>query len=165
MRKHTLRSRPMFRSFSGHRSRMVGLTLIEILVALVVISVGLLGVAGLHAYSLKNNYDALLRSHASALAGDIADRMRANRTAALNGEYDIVLGPLVLDEEEDPIPVQVELKEWKDLLASQLPDGDGSIQLNTTADTRIVTIRIQWGEREDDEDADDRIEFVTETEI
>lgn len=168
MRKHTLKSRPMSPSFSD-RSRMGGLTLVEILVAVVVISVGLLGVAGLHAYSLKNNYDSLLRSHASALAGDIADRMRANRAAALKGDYDIGFDPLAFGEDDDPSNVQIELKEWKDLLAAQLPNGVGSIALVTTPasdtdpETRIVTIRIQWGEREAGDD--DVIEFATETEI
>ena len=69
-----------------------GFTLIEILVTLVIISVGLLGIAGLHSMSLRNNFDALIRSHASALADEIADRMRSNRTRALAGDYNVALG-------------------------------------------------------------------------
>jgi type IV pilus assembly protein PilV len=57
-----------------------GFTLIEVLVAMLVLAVALLGLAGLQAASLKNNQSAYNRSQASQLAYDIADRMRANST-------------------------------------------------------------------------------------
>ncbi|MBV6422558.1 MAG: hypothetical protein NAOJABEB_00340 [Steroidobacteraceae bacterium] len=55
-----------------------GVTLVEALVALVVLSIGLLGIAGLFVESLRSSRTALLRTHAVNLAGDIADRIRAN---------------------------------------------------------------------------------------
>lgn len=54
-----------------------GFTLIEVLVALVVISVGLLGVAGMLAYTVKGSQSAYLRSQATLLAYDLTDAMRA----------------------------------------------------------------------------------------
>src|SRR5262245_41622690 len=72
--------------------RCGGFTLIEILITLVIISVGLLCIAALHSMSLRNNFDALIRSHASALADEIADRMRTNRTRALAGDYNVAVG-------------------------------------------------------------------------
>lgn len=63
-----------------------GVTLVESLVALVVLSIGLLGIAGLFVESLRSSRTALLRSHAVNLAGDIADRIRANGNA--RDEYD-----------------------------------------------------------------------------
>jgi type IV pilus assembly protein PilV len=59
-----------------------GFTLIEVLVAMVVLTVGLLGLAGLQATSLKNSQNAYYRSVATQLAYDMADRMRANFTEA-----------------------------------------------------------------------------------
>ena len=56
----------------------IGFTLIEVLVAMLVLAVGLLGLAGLQATSLRNNQSAYNRSQATQLAYDIADRMRAN---------------------------------------------------------------------------------------
>ena len=55
-----------------------GFTLIEVLIAMIVLAVGLLGLAGLQATSLRNNQSAYNRIKATQLAYDIADRMRAN---------------------------------------------------------------------------------------
>ncbi|KZY63581.1 hypothetical protein A3735_25955, partial [Oleiphilus sp. HI0061] len=65
-----------------------GFTLIEILVTIVILSIGLLGVASLQMQGLRNNQSAYLRSQASILVYDIADRMRANSVAAIAGRYD-----------------------------------------------------------------------------
>jgi type IV pilus assembly protein PilV len=133
-----------------------GFTLTEILVTLVIISVGLLGVAGLHSMSLRNNFDALIRSHASALADEIADRMRTNRTRALAGDYNIAVGTT----RTGTTLADTDLIAWKQRLAAQLPNGDGSVAL-AAAPSRLVTITIQWGERE----TTTPVTFVTETEI
>lgn len=60
-----------------------GVTMVEALVALVVLSIGLLGIAGLFVESLRNSRTALLRTHAVNLAGDIADRILANSSAGV----------------------------------------------------------------------------------
>ena len=146
-----------------NRHRSAGLTLVEILITLLVVSVGLLGVAGLHAMSLRNNYDALMRSHASALAADIVDRMRANRAAVLvaESEYLIDMKTTEVDVGDDPTIALTDLSEWRKALDTQLPGGTGSVQINL--DTHIVTITIQWGER--GEKNSDPVSFVTRTEI
>ena len=58
-----------------------GFSLVEALVALVVMSIGLLGIAALYVESLRSGTSALLRSQAVAMASDMADRIRANPTA------------------------------------------------------------------------------------
>jgi type IV pilus assembly protein PilV len=63
------------------RSSERGITLVESLVALVVLSVGMLGIASLYISSLKAGRSALVRTQAVNLATDIADRIRANRDA------------------------------------------------------------------------------------
>src|SRR5690606_37316619 len=79
-------SRSLIAAARGRResTRGGGFTLIEVLIALVVMSVGLLGLASLQTNTLAFNRDAYLRSQATALAYDIIDRMRANRDAAVN---------------------------------------------------------------------------------
>ena len=59
--------------------RMAGISLVESLVALVVISVGMLGIAGLYLASLKAGRTASLRVQAINLVADMADRIRANK--------------------------------------------------------------------------------------
>lgn len=146
----------MKRSF--HQAKSSGFTLVEILVTLLVISIGLLGVAGLHSLSLRNNYDALMRSHASALASDIADRMRANQAAVVDGgEYDDVELGAAPTIDATSSQAAIDVFEWKEALAAQLPDGDGAIAIDVA--TRIVRIDVQWGER------GNTMTFTTETEI
>ncbi|MCY1279306.1 type IV pilus modification protein PilV [compost metagenome] len=60
-----------------------GFTLIEVLMALLVLAVGLLGMASLTMTSLQSNQGAYLRSQASLMAYDIVERMRGNRAEAL----------------------------------------------------------------------------------
>lgn len=64
-----------------------GFTLLESLIALVVLSVGMLGIASLHVEGLRNGRTASLRTKAITLATDMAEKMRANRDGALNGDY------------------------------------------------------------------------------
>ncbi len=65
-----------------------GFNLIENLVALLILSVGLLGLASLQAESIRSTNDAYVRSQATQLIVSLADRMRANRDAATDGQYD-----------------------------------------------------------------------------
>ena len=58
-----------------------GFSLVEVLIALIVMSVGMLGIAGLYVQSMQAGRTSMLRHHAITLAGDIADRIRANPTA------------------------------------------------------------------------------------
>ncbi|SFM60490.1 type IV pilus modification protein PilV [Marinobacter zhejiangensis] len=64
-----------------------GFSLIELLVTLVILAVGLLGLAGLMMDGLRNNQSAYLRTQASILAYDMADRIRLNRGQARVGMY------------------------------------------------------------------------------
>jgi type IV pilus assembly protein PilV len=68
---------------SQRSRRQGGISMVESLVALVVFSVGMLGIAGLYLSSLQASRTAKLRSQAVALVSSIADRIRANRDAAI----------------------------------------------------------------------------------
>ncbi len=67
-----------------------GFTLVEVLVATVVLSLGLLGLAGMQTASMRYNQDAYIRSQAVAVANDIIDRMRTNQDGVIAGNYDAV---------------------------------------------------------------------------
>ncbi|MEW6445757.1 MAG: type IV pilus modification protein PilV [Pseudomonadota bacterium] len=66
-----------------------GVGLIEVLIAVLVLSIGLLGIASLQARTIKNNESSLQRTQAIMLSYFIIDAMRANRDAALKGGYNI----------------------------------------------------------------------------
>lgn len=74
-------------SNNTRRKDQAGFTLVEVLVALLVLSFGLLGLAMLQAAGQKFNNDSYMRSQATVLAYDIIDRMRANKAAADAGNY------------------------------------------------------------------------------
>lgn len=65
-----------------------GFTLLEILIAIVIMSLGLLGLAGLQAASLKNNQTAYFRAMGAQQVYDMADRIRANQAGVSAGNYD-----------------------------------------------------------------------------
>lgn len=67
----------------NHITKNKGVSLVESLVALVVLSVGMLGIAALYVESLRSGRTALMRSQAVILATDMADRIRANRGAGV----------------------------------------------------------------------------------
>lgn len=123
-----------------------GFTLLEVLVAMLVLSIGLLGLAGLMASSMRNNLSASHRTQATWMAYDIIDRMRANRAGALAGSYATAMGTAATCATAYPtgsVPVQ-DIAAWKNQLACALPAGNGSIAVNTG--TRAATIVIQWND-------------------
>jgi type IV pilus assembly protein PilV len=145
-----------------HLPRARGFTLVEALVALLVLSVGLLGVGMLQLSSLSNNYASSLRSQATFLAQDITDRMRANRENAEDGDYNIDLG----EAGAAGTIAGDDLVAWKAALDATLPDGDGAIATNTvTVDGIAVTtftITVAW---DDSKGVEDPLELVMETQL
>jgi len=140
-------------------TRNKGFTLVETLVALVVLSTGLLGVAALQFTSLQNNNSAVFRSQTTYFAYDIADRMRANRDRVLAGDYKTAYGPPTTGT---PSTVaQLDVQAWKVALQAALPGGDGSIDNEPNKDGD-VTIHIHW---DDSKGAELALEFTTRTRI
>lgn len=148
-----MRVEPRKHAFGSRHSG--GMTLIEVLVTMVIMSVGLLGVAAMQLATVRNNSDAFVRSTAAVLAADMLDRMRANRGDALANAYNVDFGATPA---ETTNPAR-EMREWKTVLRNQLPQGDGAI--STDAANRVVTIRIRWGERGEQ----DPLVFVTTSQI
>lgn len=116
--------------------------MIEVLVTIVVVSFGMLGFAGLLNESISANRQAHMRSQATLLAHDIVERMRVNRPAAVAGNYSI---PLATSPASGTLAGD-DLVEWKSLLASYLPAGDGSVVVDGAGN---VTIVVTWDDNND----------------
>lgn len=130
-----------------------GFTLIEVLVTLLVLSIGLLGLAGMQINALKNSHGASLRNQATALSQEISERIRSNRSGAQSGAYDIAAVALPTaspDCETAPCSssemAAYDLNDWKAALTNQLPAGDGAISRSGT----LLTVRVFWNERRND---------------
>jgi type IV pilus assembly protein PilV len=74
-----------FRTRAGHK----GFSIVEVLVALVVLGAGMLGVASLYMTTLRASGSAISRMQAVNLASDLAERIRANRNAGIAYEDDV----------------------------------------------------------------------------
>ncbi len=119
---------------NGHR----GFSMVEVLVTMVIIAFGLLGVAGLLTTGLRNNQSSELRSQASILAYDMAERMRANHPAVVNGDYATTASPngIALSDRTA----------WNAALAAKLPSGTGTITTSTASNLVLYQIKIQWAD-------------------
>lgn len=145
--------------------RNKGFTLIEVLVAVFILAIGVMGAAAMQLNALKFNQTASMRSQATFLAYEIVDSMRANRTLALAGGYDLAISATPLAGTSINV---VDLQRWRGSLAGRLPDGNGSVARNGS----IFTITVEWSEGrlglEDDVETADvneslgRFVFVTE---
>lgn len=71
--------------YGGIHNRSSGFTLLEVLISIVIFSIGLLGLAGLQITGIRLNHDSLLRTIATIQANDMADRMRTNVAATSLG--------------------------------------------------------------------------------
>ncbi|PXF32521.1 hypothetical protein WH50_04090 [Pokkaliibacter plantistimulans] len=101
-----------------------GVGLIEILVALMVLAIGLLGVAALQTSSLRNNQSAFDRANAVVLVNDIVERMRANASVAKSDGYSLAFSS---SSNSCPLPTgssraDVDLSEWRTTIIATLGD-------------------------------------------
>lgn len=135
--------KPLAAHSCGRHSQ--GFTFIEVLIAVVILSIGLLGLAGLQATSQRANHSAYLRSQATLFAYDMADRMRANRTAMLTGAYNNLSGiptnPGCITTGCSAADVALyDTYVWNTALAQQLPSGKGKV----VGAGGIFTVTLMW---------------------
>lgn len=146
-------------------SRQNGATLIEVLVAMIVLAIGLLGIAGLQTTSVQANQSSAYRSQATLLAADIVDRMRANRALALSGSYTTTSFPTSSSTNTvTGTRAEKDKAEWLNQLALALPDGTATINLDST--NNLFTIAVRWNDRRgriktaNDDGTDDLLTFT-----
>jgi type IV pilus assembly protein PilV len=134
-------------------NRPSGFSLVEVLVALLLLAIGLLGTATLLLEALASERVALERSRAVTLASDMLERIRANREAG--GLYDTASG--IESPERDPtceqpaggcraeIMASHDLRNWLDAIEAQLPSGVGTVEVAPVGPGRMrFTVRIAW---------------------
>lgn len=121
-----------------------GFTLIEVLIAVLILSIGLLSLALTQVNSMRSTHSSYLRTQATFLADDILDSIRANRVNAEGGAYDIAIGVSASGTASTAVN---DLSAWKGNLAGMLPAGDGSIVRDGA--TGEFTVTVQWKDRDD----------------
>ena len=131
---------------------MAGFTLVEVLVALVVLAVGMLGIAGLYVESLRAGRTSIYRTTAVTLAADMADRIRANPNAqasyAGNGPgtvaFACVNGAARCTAEE---MAQDDWFRWRQDILARLPQGaTAAIQSVAVGPLTQYEITVSWPE-------------------
>jgi type IV pilus assembly protein PilV len=140
-----------------------GFSLLEVMVALLVLSIGLLGLAGLQTFSLKFNHQSYERTQATLLIYDIMDRITANPLAARAGVFDSVpVGAAASTYTASPscqtsgcAPndlASYDLNSWKLQLESSkvLAQGTGSVVRANPGDLTgcIYDITVNWVEND-----------------
>ncbi|MEO8459859.1 MAG: type IV pilus modification protein PilV [Dokdonella sp.] len=154
-------------------SRPAGFSLLEVLIALLIFSLGMLGMAGLLIISVKTNQSAYLRTQASFLAQGMVDRMRANKAALATNAYNGSYAPLTTYT--DPCAsgavcstANVTARDkliWRQQLGTLLPSATGTITcagtlLGTAAQTGgtsydgLCNMTIAWSESSLDRGSD-----------
>lgn len=126
-----------------------GFSLVEVLIALIIMSVGMLGIASLYVQSMQAGRTSLFRHHAVTLAGDIGDRIRANPTAGaayaagggtINNCVDggIVCSPAQMAAED----IQV----WQTQAVDTLPGSNVTVVFDNSVVPPTYTITVNWTE-------------------
>ncbi len=132
-----------------------GLGMIEVLVAVVILAIGLLGLAAMQVTASRTTTQSAQKTQAILLAEDMIERIRANRGAA--GSYDgVTVGSgdsCVTDFSPSSSDVATnDINGWSNSVRCLLADGSGQVDVDTTANTVAVTL--SWEDRKDSSDAD-----------
>jgi len=128
--------------------RVGGFTLVEVLIALIILSVGMLGIAGLYVHSMQAGRTSIFRHHAVTLAGDVADRIRANPRAAIaysqaGANNNCVNGGI------DCTPAQMagnDIDLWEQQAADTLPNGTVTVDFDNGVLPPTYQITVAWDE-------------------
>ncbi len=133
------------------RAHETGFSLVEVLIALVIMSVGMLGIAGLYVESMQAGRTSIFRHNAVTIASDVADRIRANPSAGVayegvRGNNNCVLGNVDCDPEQ---MAANDIDLWKTQAEGMLPNGDVTIVFNDNVTPPTYEIVVSWDEADE----------------
>ena len=127
------------------QKKQSGFGMLEVLIALLVLSIGLLGIAALQIVSLKNNHSSMSRSLSTISAYTILDAMRADRTSALAGSYDFSMPSSISAstcKKSGTTLQDVQINDWLGQIQQNLgTTACGSIDCTTTPNTCSIVIQ------------------------
>lgn len=124
---------------------MRGFNIVEILAALLVIAVGIIGVAALYSDQTHIPADARLPLRAAELAESMAQRIRAT-TEGRDG-FATTVGVLCDREKKTKTPqdeAAIEAACWENEVERSLPSGLGSITRDTTSNPASYVVAVSW---------------------
>ena len=126
-----------------------GFTLIEVLVSMLILAIGLLGIAALQFKGLKYSNDASIRSNISMLAYDIADRIRLNKAKASDylGTYTVPTTAPSACNQATGANAANDLACWRREVFDLTPPGSSA---DITSAAGQYTITLAWTDREGD---------------
>jgi type IV pilus assembly protein PilV len=135
---------------AGRRRLQRGVSIIEILVTLMTVSLALLGTVGLQAYSLRLNQGALFRIQAVLLVADLGERLEANKAGAAAGWY-LQPGDSSRNCVAQPCsPADLaafDLAQWQAAVSAALPHATTQLTRAEAGNASTYTIRIGWTDR------------------
>lgn len=134
---------------NGRNRGQQGFSLIEVLIALIIMSVGMLGIASLYVQSMQAGRTSLFRHHAVTLAGDVADRIRANRTAGVVYEDPDGANNNCIAAGVDCTTAEMAMHDiliWQQQADDSLPNGDVVVTFDGGVTPAEYTIQINWDE-------------------
>jgi len=119
-----------------------GFTLLEVMIAILVTSFALLGLAGLQATGLRFNHSSYLRTIAAQQAYDVTDRMRANIAAVTAGDYNNATpvdtsNCLTVSGCSTSDMAKKDMFDWNAITAARLPTGRGVVCIDSTPNDGI----------------------------
>ncbi len=135
---------------TGNPGSARGFSLIEVLVALIVMSVGMLGIAGLYVHGLQAGRTSLFRHHAVNLAGDVADRIRANPYAGSDYAASAGADNGCIAGGKDCTPDEMasnDIDLWQEQAEATLPDGTVTVAyIGFPTVPSVYTVTVSWSE-------------------
>lgn len=146
---------------AARRARQRGVSLVEVLVSLLILALGLVGMAGLQMHALRANQSATERSAAVLQTYFIAGAMSADPQQAIEGKYNVDFA-----SSGGPGFAGNQIKKWKDNIVATVGVGAKG-KIDCTAATRICEVTIQWDDSRADKNADtaadsENFQLVTE---
>lgn len=140
-----------------------GFSMLEILITLVIIATALLGTAGLQIYAMRMGQSSQFRTQAVFLASDLAERMEANKAAAVAGNYALALTSVssvaatncAMAACDSTNLASWDISQWGIAIANLLPQASWKITLTPDADCPVAAagnpstycIFIRWTDR------------------